>query len=85
MLNAMDDQPIFDYVNRLAKEEEELWHRAGDGQGLGAGERQRLDEITVALDQCYDLLHQRQAMRSAGQNPGEAHLRPPDIVEHYEQ
>ena len=81
----MDDQPIFDYVNRLSAEEEELWRRAGDGRGLDAADRRRLDEITVALDQCYDLLHQRQARRASGQDPSDAQVRPEDIVEHYQQ
>jgi hypothetical protein len=32
-----------------------------------------------------DLLRQRQALRDAGRNPDEADVRPPEIVENYEQ
>jgi hypothetical protein len=39
----------------------------------------------VELDQCYDLLRQRQARREFGQDPNEAELRPPEIVERYQQ
>jgi hypothetical protein len=39
----------------------------------------------VELDQCYDLLRQRQARRAVGQDPDEAELRPPDVVEQYQQ
>ena len=52
---------------------------------MGDAERNRLEEIRVQLDQYYDLLHQRAARRNAGLDPNEAELRPPEIVESYEQ
>ena len=48
-------------------------------------DQERLDAIGVELDQCYDLLRQRQARREFGQDPDEAQLRPPEIVERYQQ
>jgi hypothetical protein len=30
----MDDRPMFERINELAREEEELWEQAGDGDGL---------------------------------------------------
>ena len=57
----MTDQPIFHRINELASEEEQLWQRAAAGGGLSTADQERLDEIKVALDQCYDLLHQRNA------------------------
>ncbi|MEO7117448.1 MAG: DUF2630 family protein [Candidatus Limnocylindrales bacterium] len=81
----MKDQTIFERINHLAGEEEELWRLAGDGSGLDASERQRLDQIKVELDQAYDLLHQRDARRAVGEDPNEASLRPPEIVERYQQ
>jgi hypothetical protein len=47
--------------------------------------RKRLAAIEVELDQCWDLLRQRRAKREFGDNPDEASVRPPDIVENYEQ
>jgi hypothetical protein len=79
------DEPIVDRINRLAHEEEQLWQRAGEGGGIGTADKERLDEIGVELDQCYDLLRQRQARREFGQDPNEAELRPPEIVERYQQ
>ena len=79
----MTDEPIIDRINRLAHEEEELWRRASDGGGIGTEAQQRLDQIGVELDQCYDLLRQRQARREFGQDPEEAQLRPADVVEKY--
>ncbi|TML10147.1 MAG: DUF2630 family protein, partial [Actinobacteria bacterium] len=41
--------------------------------------------LQVELDQCWDLLRQRRALREAGRDPGAARVRDPDIVERYEQ
>jgi hypothetical protein len=81
----MADQTLFDRINELSRQEEELWEKAGSGGGLAATEKEELDSIKVQLDQCYDLLHQRAAKRSAGQDPDEAQIRPPEIVERYQQ
>lgn len=80
-----DDDDVFDRINALSHEEEELYARAADGSGLDADERGRLDEIKVQLDQAYDLLHQRQGRRDAGQDPSGAEPRAPDVVEGYQQ
>jgi len=81
----MLDQPIFERINELAGEEEQLWQRASAGGGLGTADQERLEAIQVQLDQCYHLLHQRDARRSAGLDPDDAELRPPEVVEHYQQ
>ena len=81
----MNDSPMFERINELATEEEELWERAGDGDDLDTSQRDRLETIKVELDQCYDLLHQRQARRSAGLDPDDAQVRPPAVVERYQQ
>jgi len=80
----MNDRPVMARINALAAEEEDLWARAG-GDGVTPGERRRLEEIGVELDRCYDFLHQRQARRAAGLDPEDARVRPPDVVEEYEQ
>ncbi|MBA2700269.1 MAG: DUF2630 family protein [Chloroflexi bacterium] len=81
----MVDEDIFKRINSLSSEEEQLYGLAGDGSGLSNDERGRLDAINVELDRCYDLLHQRQGRRDAGQDPAQATARPPAIVEGYEQ
>ena len=80
-----DDADLFERINALSHEEEELYGRASDGSGIGAAERARLEEIKIQLDQAYDLLHQRQGRRDAGEDPAAAEPRPPEIVEGYEQ
>jgi hypothetical protein len=81
----MSQQNPFAYINELSAEEERLYGKAGDGSGLSAAERARLEEIKVELDRCYDLLHQRQARADAGLDPAQAKLRPATVVEGYEQ
>ena len=80
-----DDDDLFDRINALSREEEALYAKAGDGTGLDGTDVGRLQEIKVQLDQVYDLLHQRQGRRDAGQDPASAALRPADIVEDYTQ
>ena len=79
------DTDLFDRINDLSREEETLYAKAGDGSGLDGAAVERLKEIKVQLDQVYDLLHQRQGRRDAGEDPASAELRPEAIVEHYEQ
>jgi hypothetical protein len=81
----MSDLDLFQQINDLSAEEERLWASAGDGHGLSAEAKDRLDAIKVELDRCYDLLHQREARAAAGQDPDEAEARPAEVVEHYEQ
>ena len=80
-----DDADVFARINALSREEEALYAKAGDGSGLDGADVARLEEIRVQLDQVYDLLHQRQGRRDAGEDPREAELRPADVVEGYEQ
>jgi uncharacterized protein DUF2630 len=81
----MPDPDIFATINTLSAEEEQLYANAADGSGLTVEATERLEEIKVALDRCYDLLHQREARRAAGLDPSSAKLRPPEIVERYQQ
>ena len=80
-----NDRTLPVHQRAVAEEEERLFAKAGDGGGLSQAEIDRLEEIKVELDQGYDLLHQRQARRAAGLDPAEAELRPPDVVERYQQ
>jgi hypothetical protein len=76
---------MFDRINELAREEEQLWETAGDGDGLTTEQTERLETIRTELDQCYDLLHRRQARRGAGLDPDAARPRSPEVIERYQQ
>lgn len=80
----MDDSQIHASIEKLVAEEHELWEREGAGEA-GQADRERLGELKVALDQCWDLLRQRQALREAGRDPDAASARPPEVVERYQQ
>jgi hypothetical protein len=81
MKDEAEDQPVLKVIQQLAEEEHQLYAH----EALTDADRTRLAKINIELDQCWDLLRQRQALRDAGRNPNEAHVRPPDIVENYEQ
>ncbi|HJT38336.1 MAG TPA: DUF2630 family protein [Actinomycetota bacterium] len=78
----MDDKQILAEINKLAEREKELFRREGQ-DGVTDDERAQLRKIEVTLDQCWDLLHQRRARRSAGLDPDAAEVRDPNTVEKY--
>ena len=80
----MSDVQIHDSIESLVAEEHELWEREASGRATDA-DRLRLDAVKVSLDQCWDLLRQRRALREAGRDPETADVRRPEVVEHYEQ
>ena len=80
----MDDPQIHASIEDLVAEEHELWQRESDGTATDA-DRARLGQLKVSLDQCWDLLRQRNALRDAGRDPDAAQVRPADVVERYQQ
>jgi hypothetical protein len=80
----MEDPQIHTTIEQLVAEEHELWERESAGLA-GESERRRLQDVQVSLDQCWDLLRQRRALREAGRDPGSAEVRRPEVVERYEQ
>jgi hypothetical protein len=80
----MADDQIHNRIEELVAEEHELYDRAAEG-ALSESEHRRLESIKVGLDQCWDLLRQRRALREAGRNPDAAQVRDPEVVERYEQ
>jgi hypothetical protein len=77
----MDDRSVLTHIEKLMEEERTLL----EATGLETKQEQRLHEVSVELDQYWDLLRQRRALRDAGDDPDKAELRPPGIVENYEQ
>ena len=78
----MDDEAMTDSINRLAREEHELFERESRGTATDA-DRERRGRIQVMLDQCWDLLRQRRARREFGLNPDDARVRDEKTVEGY--
>jgi len=84
----MNDESIAGRIERLVDEEHALRTReendSTDGEAL-AGDRERLEQVKVELDRCWDLLRQRRARRSAGDDPDDAEARDASTVEGYLQ
>ena len=80
----MDDPQIHTEIEQLVTEEHELWDRESAGTADDSG-RRRLASVKVSLDQCWDLLRQRRALREAGRDADGADVRRPEVVEGYEQ
>ena len=79
----MKDEDILSHINALVDEEHAL--RSKTEHPLSDAEIERQRQIEVALDQCWDLLRQRRARREYGEDPDQADVRPPNIVENYRQ
>jgi hypothetical protein len=80
----MNEPQIHDSIEQLVSEEHELWKRESSGNATD-DDRRRLKAVQVSLDQCWDLLRQRRALRNAGLDPDTAVERPATVVEGYQQ
>jgi hypothetical protein len=81
---TVDDADIVRRIGDLADEEHKL-ERSHEGQEPSGQDLEKLRNIEVTLDQCWDLLRQRRARRAAGQDPEEVSVRPESVVESYRQ
>ncbi|HXX85750.1 MAG TPA: DUF2630 family protein [Casimicrobiaceae bacterium] len=79
MQDQAKDAPVLTHIQQLVAEEHHLF----DKGSLDASESRRLSTIQVELDQCWDLLRQRRALRETGGDVSAAHVRPPEVVEKY--
>lgn len=80
----MEDEQVHNQIEQLVAEEQELYERGAQG-GLNDSEHRRLEAIKVGLDQAWDLLRQRRALREAGYDADSARVHDPEVVERYEQ
>jgi flagellar biosynthesis/type III secretory pathway chaperone len=81
MAKENKDTSVLNHIDQLVKEEERLYAK---GQ-LNVDDQKRLADLKVELDQYWDLLRQRRALREFEENPDNAKKRPAKIVENYEQ
>jgi hypothetical protein len=79
-----DDDSIRSHIADLVAEERELRDKRSRSEITADAEHTRLRTIEAELDQAWDLLRQRDARKEFGQNPDDATVRPPSVVEHYE-
>ena len=77
------DNDTLGHIHNLVAQERELRERLVHGEIDPSEEHDRLRAIEIELDQCWDLLRQRRALRETGGDPREAAVRPPGEVEGY--
>jgi hypothetical protein len=73
-------QSVLDHIRELVTEEQRLYQDRAPTDA----DQERLQKIKIELDQYWDLLRQRRALEEFGRDPGDAHLRPAQIIEKYE-
>jgi Protein of unknown function (DUF2630) len=81
----MDDKEILGHIDQLIETEHALRARLAAGQLTTDEEHAQLKSAEEALDQCWDLLRQRRALRDVLGDPSAAHERPAAEVEGYLQ
>ena len=79
MSGAQNDASVLEHIQRLVGEE----HKLFESGELTPEEAHRLAALQVELDQCWDLLRQRRALREFGGDPSQAHAREADVVKKY--
>jgi uncharacterized protein YjaG (DUF416 family) len=79
MSDQTTDGSVLQRIEELVSQE----HRLQTQESMTENERDRLKAVQVELDQSWDLLRQRRALRAAGQDPDKAQVRPANIVEKY--
>jgi hypothetical protein len=79
------DEQIEAVIEQLESERERLREREGSDDPTLGQDATRLEAIRVELDRLWDLLRQRRALRSAGEDPDKASERSAETVEKYWQ
>ncbi|KHL10577.1 uncharacterized protein DUF2630 [Mumia flava] len=77
------DDSIRQTISDLIARERELRARLAAGEIDASTEHAELAAAETQLDQCWDLLRQRDAAREFGEDPDQAQVRPPGVVENY--
>ena len=80
----MEDQTDGAVLRRIG-ELVSLEHSFQEQEFLSDDDRARLSGVQAELDQSWDLLRQRRALRAAGQDPNNAQVRPAGMVQKYAQ
>jgi hypothetical protein len=80
----VDDAQIHSKIEELVAEEHRLWDDEAKG-GNTEADSQKLAEVKIALDKCWDLLRQRRAFAENKLDPDAAQSRDESVVENYLQ
>jgi hypothetical protein len=81
MQDERNDASVLARIKQLVAEE----HALLSAEKRDESQHARAEAIQVELDQAWDLLRQRRALREFGGDPDQAKVRPPNVVENYKQ
>ena len=81
----MDDKAVLGRISDLVDEEHRLRQQLTRGEISSVEEHNRLNDLEVALDQCWDLLRRRRAAREVGNDPNAEQAHAVTEVEGYLQ
>jgi hypothetical protein len=73
----MEDMQVLAHIKNLTENEEKLWAK----EDISDDDVKKLHQMKLELDQCWDLLRRRRALRDAGKNPDQAEARSIDAIE----
>jgi hypothetical protein len=79
------DADIEAQIEKLETEREALRERESGEDPTREADANRLEGIRIDMDQLWDLLRQRRALRDSGGNPDDASERASGVVEKYWQ
>jgi hypothetical protein len=74
---TMEDNHVLHHIKNLTENEVKLWWK----ENLSKEEINKLHQIKLELDQYWDLLRHRRALRDYGENPDKAEVRDIDNIE----
>jgi hypothetical protein len=87
MSTPLSDEQVQARIEELEQEERRLRQDESDAADRGgsrvADDAARLEAVKIELDQLWDYLRQRRALRDAGQDPDGAKIRDANTVERY--
>jgi hypothetical protein len=81
MEDKRQDDSVLSHIKKLNDREQELYGK----ENLTDENVKELHKVKSELDQYWDLLHQRRALRDAGSNPENAAIRSKETIENYEE
>lgn len=77
----MEDNQVLSHIKNLTITEEELYGK----ENLTDEDIKQLHKIQLDLEQCWDFLRQRRALRNAGDNPDDAEIRDAETIKNYKR
>jgi Protein of unknown function (DUF2630) len=83
VVGMAEDVDIRHRITELVELERSLREQLSAGEISADDEHSELRSVETELDQCWDLLRQRQALREFGGDPGNAQARSEGTVEGY--